>query len=66
MALWQVTPLTRVFPFDVGQVGRAGVADWHALMRHALVPIHVHEISRNGDLEEIRDTLVNTGLTPKK
>lgn len=48
--------LTRVFPFDVGQVGRAGVADGQTLLGHALIPIHVHEISRHRDLN--RDTAV--------
>lgn len=42
--------LTRVFPFDVGQVGRAGVADGQTLLGHALITIHVHEVSRHGDL----------------
>lgn len=43
--------LTGVFPFDVGQVGRAGVADGQTLLGHALVSVHVHQISRNRDLE---------------
>lgn len=42
--------LTRVFPFDVGQVGRAGVADRQALLGHTLITIHVHEVSRHRDL----------------
>lgn len=43
--------LTRVFPFDVGQIGRAGVTDGQTLLGHALVSIHVHEVSRHRDLE---------------
>lgn len=43
--------LTGVFPFDVGQVGRAGVADGQTLLGNALVSVHVHQISRNRDLE---------------
>lgn len=46
--------LTGVFPFDVGQVGRAGVADGKALLGHTLIPIHVHEVRRHGDLKETR------------
>lgn len=42
--------LTRVFPFDVGQVGRAGVADGQTLLGHSLITIHVHEVGRNRDL----------------
>lgn len=42
--------LTRVFPFDVGQVGRARVADGHALLGHTLITVHVHEVGRHGDL----------------
>lgn len=49
--LWKVTLLTGVFPFDVGQVGRAGVADGQTLLGHSLVSVHVHEISWSGDLE---------------
>lgn len=48
---WKAALLTGVFPFDVGQVGRAGVADGQSLLGHSLVSVHVHEISRNGDLE---------------
>lgn len=46
----QIVLLTRVFPFDVGQVGRAGVADGQTLLGHTLITIHVHEVSRHGDL----------------
>lgn len=49
--MWKATLLTGVFPFDVGQVGRAGVADGQTLLGHSLVSVHVHEISWNGDLE---------------
>lgn len=42
--------LTRVFPFDVGQVGRAGVADGQTLLGHTLITIHVHEVGIHGDL----------------
>lgn len=46
--------LTRVFPFDVGQVGRAGVADGQTLLGHTLITIHVHEVSIHGDLRGIQ------------
>lgn len=42
--------LTGVFPFDVGQVGGAGVADGQTLLGHRRVTVHVHEVRRNGDL----------------
>lgn len=42
--------LTRVFPFDVWQVGRAGVADGQTLLGHTLIAIHVNEVSRHRDL----------------
>lgn len=42
--------LTGVFPFDVWQVGRAGVADGETLLGHSLISIHVHEVSRHWDL----------------
>lgn len=42
--------LTRVFPFDVWQVGRAGVADGQTLLGHTLVTVHVHEVGRHRDL----------------
>lgn len=48
----QSEQLTGVFPFDVGQVGRAGVADGQALLGHALVSIHVHQISRDLEASE--------------
>lgn len=56
--------LTRVFPFDVGQVGRAGVADGQTLLGHTLIPIHVHEVSRHRDLN--RDTAVAGEKTSSK
>lgn len=46
--------LTGVFPFDVGQVGRAGVADGKTLLGHTLIPVHVHEVCRHRDLKETR------------
>lgn len=46
--------LTGVFPFDVGQVGRAGVANGETLLGHTLIPVHVHEVCRHGDLKETR------------
>lgn len=49
-----VVLLTRVFPFDVGQVGRAGVADGQSLLGHTLIPIHVHEVSRHRNLRTHR------------
>ena len=52
--------LTRVFPFDVGQVGRAGVADGQTLLGHTLIPIHVHQVGRHRDLrtqQTFMDTL---------
>lgn len=42
--------LTGVFPFDVGQVGRARVADGQTLLGHPLVAVHVHEVSVHRDL----------------
>lgn len=54
-ALAFVLPLlTGVFPFDVGQVGRTGVADGKTLLGHTLISVHVHEVCRHGDLKETR------------
>lgn len=52
LLLLQTVLLTGVFPFDVGQVGRAGVADRQTLLGHTLITIHVHEISRHRNLRK--------------
>lgn len=50
---WILQALTWIFPFDVGQVGRAGVADGQSLLGHTLICIHVHE---GGGHRDLRDT----------
>lgn len=52
---------TGVFPFDVGQVGRAGVADGQTLLGHGLSPVHVQEVGRHRDLRTQSGTGVRRG-----
>lgn len=62
---WQIMLLTRVFPFDVGQVGGAGVADGQTLLGHTLITIHVHKVSRHRDLRKYsKDIRQGSHLSP--